>query len=126
MFRFGKAGFFKSNCVRQSAKHVNKYLQQALHTGANNYLFRRADNTARFMAVTRKRAAQVGFTLRVAVTGEQRRILQGMAKAALPKRGGKKAAVDIIIAEVITYGCGRRFCGGRTFCGLRETMLPAK
>lgn len=75
MFRFGKAGFFKSNCVRQSAKHVNKYLQQALHAGANNYLFRRADNAARLVAVTRKRAAQVWFALRVAVTGEQRRIL---------------------------------------------------
>ena len=70
MFRFGKAWFFKCNCVRQSVKHVNKYLQQALHTGANNYLFRRTDNAARLVAVTRKCAAQVGLALRVAVTGE--------------------------------------------------------
>ena len=90
MFRFGKAGFFKSDCVRQSVKHINKYLQQALHTGAYNYLFRRADNAARFVAVSRKCAAKVGLALWVAVTGEQRRILQGMAKAALPKRGGKR------------------------------------
>ena len=112
--------------MRQSVKHVDKYLQQALHTGANNYLFRCTDNAARFVAVTRKRAAQVGLALRVAVTGEQRRILQGMAKAALPKRGGKKAAVDIIIAEVVPYGCGRRLLRRQNFLRLAGNYAARK
>ena len=102
LFGFGEARFFKGNGVRSFVKHGKQYLQKALYARADDDLLRRADDAAGFVAVTRKGLAQVGFALWVAVTGKQRRVLQCVPKAAFPHGGGEQAAVDVVVAKIVT------------------------
>ena len=70
-FGLGEAGCFQSDTSNVGLQDVDKDLQQALHTGADNDLFGSADDAAGGRAVFGQRAAQGCFTLRFAVTGQQ-------------------------------------------------------
>ncbi len=117
LFALGKARPFPGNLRRSVEQTVlqegRQDDEQALHTGADDDLVRRADDAPGPVAVVCQGFAQGRFPLGLAVSCQGGLFLERLTDMAAPDNGRERRPVDVVVGKIIARGRPR--AAGRQF-----------